>query len=131
MKGLTETLMEEEAREHILYDKTANAYMFGAAMSNGFGSGYGSSIGGVSSNFGSSISGNKIGFQGSGLKLGSYGNLRHDLGYGLQERFDFSGHDGTVHVNYDLKGSDKKFSKEALKDEHKLTLWEKFLNSIY
>ena|SRR3989339_96860 len=137
-KLLEETLCREDASEIYsvnLYNKVNSSEMFGYACSSGFGSsrggkgcssGFGSSRGGVSSSFGS-----PIGSQGSGFEKGSIGNIRHDLNLGLQERFDFSGHDKTVHVNYDLKGSKKGYSGKALKEEHKVTLWDKFLDIIY
>ncbi|MFH0752759.1 MAG: hypothetical protein V1914_04160 [archaeon] len=55
MKGLTETIMEEEASEYSMYDKTASSYMFGAAMSSGFGSGFNGGGSGYGSGFGTSF----------------------------------------------------------------------------
>jgi len=134
-KTLTETIMGEETSgeyETRFYDKTATAYMFGYACSSGFG---GSGFGGgggfkplfdfnvpsivdifketpkSSSSFGSagcsSSYGGAIGSRGSGFVLGNYGNIRRDLGYGLQERYDFSGHNRTKpHLNIDIMGTD-------------------------
>jgi hypothetical protein len=65
---------------------------------------------------------NDIGATGSGFQKGSQGNIRLNLGYGLQERYDFSKHDGTVHINYDLIGAKKRFTEEALGDAHKIDL---------
>ena len=49
---------------------------------------------------------NPIGSMGSGFQLGGPGNIRHDIGYGLQERYDFSGHNGLgPHINYDILGT--------------------------
>jgi len=65
---------------------------------------------------------NPIGSMGSGFQTGAQDNIRRDLGNGLQERYDFSGHDGTAHVNYDLLGANKGFSAKALGDAHKIDL---------
>ena len=66
-----------------------------------------------------------IGSQGSGYQKGSPGNIRKDLGYGLQERIDFSGHDDSEpHINYDLLGADGKFSSDALGDAHSVKLFD-------
>ncbi|MEK6874333.1 MAG: hypothetical protein AABX52_01130 [Nanoarchaeota archaeon] len=49
---------------------------------------------------------NSIGSMDSGFQLGGPGNIRRDIGYGLQERYDFSGHNGfEPHINYDLIGT--------------------------
>ena len=66
---------------------------------------------------------NPIGSMGSGLQLGGMGVLRKDLGDGLQERYDWSGHDGTEpHLDYDLLNATKKFSIKALGDAHQTDL---------
>ncbi|MCC7574790.1 hypothetical protein KO361_04320 [Candidatus Woesearchaeota archaeon] len=65
---------------------------------------------------------NPIGSMGSGFQTGSQGNIRKDLGNGLQERYDFSQHDSTIHINYDLFGAKKDFSAKALGDAHKIDL---------
>ncbi len=61
---------------------------------------------------------NPIGSQGSGFQTGSTNNIymEYDLGemtqdpelsgWRLQERFDFSGHDGTNHINYGWRAPD-------------------------
>ena len=62
----------------------------------------------------------------SGFQPSGFGVLRNDLGFGLQERYDFSGHGGTEpHLNYDLLGANKKFSKDALGDAHYMDLFKK------
>lgn len=49
---------------------------------------------------------NPIGSMDSGFQLGGPGNIRQDIGYGLQERYDFSGHNGLgPHINYDILGT--------------------------
>jgi hypothetical protein len=66
---------------------------------------------------------NPIGFQGSGFQTGSRGNIRQDLGDGLQERYDFSGHNETTpHINYDLLGASKRFNEISLGENHALDL---------
>ncbi|MFH0752330.1 MAG: hypothetical protein V1914_01905, partial [archaeon] len=135
MKGLTETLMEEEAREHTLYDKTANAYMFGAAMSSGFGSGFGGGGSGykpfgfnvpsvvdmfkkelpkASSSYGSTI---------GGFRCDKPGVIFREVCDGLLERYDWSGHDGTSpHLNQDLLGAEKSFNIRNLGPAHNIGL---------
>ena len=63
----------------------------------------------------------------SDFNAGSKNNLRRDLGFGLQERFDFSGHGGSEpHVNYDIISNNylntektfKPLSKNPLGDSH-------------
>ena len=67
-----------------------------------------------------------IGSMGSGFQLGGNGVLRKDLSYGLQERYDFSGHNGTgPHLNYDLLDANKEFSKRNLGDAHYIDLFKK------
>lgn len=62
----------------------------------------------------------------SGLQPSGFGVLRKDLGFGLQERYDFSGHGGTgPHLNYDLIGAKKEFSIKALGDAHYIDLFKK------
>ena len=52
---------------------------------------------------------NPIGSMGSGFKSGGPGNIRRDIGYGLQERYDFSGHNGSgPQINYDILGTNIK-----------------------
>jgi len=63
-----------------------------------------------------------IGSMGSGFQTGAQNNIRKNLGDGLQERYDFSEHDDTVHINYDLLGAKKDFSAKALGDAHKIDL---------
>jgi len=62
----------------------------------------------------------------SGLKPSGFGVLKHDIGYGLQERYDFSGHNNTTpHLNYDLLNAKKYFSINALRDAHHIDLFKK------
>ena len=62
----------------------------------------------------------------SGLQPSGFGVLRRDLGDGLQERYDFSGHGGTEpHINYDLLGAKGDFSKRTLGYTHHMDLFEK------
>ena len=64
-----------------------------------------------------------IGSQGGGFQSAGRGVIRRDLGNGLQERIDYSGHNGAQpHINYDLLGATKKFSKDALGDAHYVNL---------
>ena len=75
---------------------------------------------GVPSNFGV----NNIGSRGSGFEKGDPGNLRLDIGEGIQERYDFSGHHNTEpHLNLDLKNYNKRDSRNILGSEHFVTLW--------
>ena len=65
-----------------------------------------------------------IGSRGSGFQLGGPGNIFKRDDFGLQERYDFSGHGGSEpHLNYDLSGSSKKFSGSALGDNHFIKLF--------
>lgn len=62
----------------------------------------------------------------SGFQPSGFGVLRNDLGFGLQERYDFSGHGGTEpHLNYDLLGAKKDFSLEALGNAHFMDLFKR------
>ncbi len=46
---------------------------------------------------------NPIGSMGSGFQLGNPGNILKRDEFGLQERYDFSGHNGLgPHLNYDI-----------------------------
>ena len=61
---------------------------------------------------------NPIGSMGSGFQLGGPGNIRQDIVYGLQERYDFSGHNGLgPHINYDILGT-----KTNLGPSHRIDL---------
>ncbi len=62
-----------------------------------------------------------IGSQGSGFKPGGLDNIRMDIGFGLQERYDFSGHGGSKpHINYDILGTNIN-----LGPAHKIDLFKK------
>jgi hypothetical protein len=62
----------------------------------------------------------------SNFQLGSPGNIRQDMNVGLQERYDFSGHNGTEpHLNYDLLGAKRDFILEALGNAHYMDLFKK------
>ncbi len=59
------------------------------------------------------------------FERGNQGNIRRDLGNGLQERYDFSGHDNKdPHLNYDLSGASKKFTTNALEETHMIDLFD-------
>ncbi len=66
---------------------------------------------------------NPIGSQDSGFQVGSRGNIMHGVEIGIQERYDFSGHNNNpAHINYDLIGADGAFGQKALGDSHSMDL---------
>lgn len=103
LKTLTETLMGGEVdktQSMNLYGRVASSEMFGYAMSSGFGSG--------------------IGSKGSGFMKGNSGSIRRDLGFKVQERYDWSGHNGTMpHLNHDVIGSSFKLAHVDLRPKKK------------
>ncbi|MFH0752340.1 MAG: hypothetical protein V1914_01955 [archaeon] len=147
MRTLTETLMEEEARHNSdLGYKTASSYMFGAEAwdikinapmfsfpeppknSSAYGSAraftpFEFNVPSVTEMFkkeplASSTFGSSLG----GFRCDNPGVIFREVCNGLQERYDFSGHNNTSpHLNQDLKDTSKDF-KKALGDAHHIDL---------
>ncbi len=87
MRTLTETLMEEEARQSSdLCYKTASSYLFGAEMSSGFGSA------------------RSIGSAGSGFSIGNAPNsvTENSSDFGFRYRADKHEDYGRDHINLDI-----------------------------
>jgi hypothetical protein len=62
----------------------------------------------------------------------SVGNIKIGDYDGLQERVDFSGHNGSQpHLNYDIYGANARFSRESLGDAHARNLYNNALNENY